>query len=444
MSCADRLLIISSGSICVCQTPLGQRKDGMIAYLLNHQQEDGGWGLHIESPSSMFGTVMSYTSLRILGLPADHPAVRQAHAFMMQHGGAVMAPSWCKFWLAVLGLYDWDGINSIPAEMWLLPRWFPFHPGKPSTTTAAAGQGSVYTQAGPVSDGSACLPVVCDWLAAGRLWCHCRMVYLPMCYLYCRRFCADAAKDPLLSALREELYTVPYEKVDWDGERHSVSPLDEYDPVTRLMKVLQNILAHYERRPFMWLRNKGLQFAIDYIHAEDLQTNYVDIGPVNKVGQSPNTGPADGGRWLDGQAADGGGVVSMQTLNMLCVFEQGGRECEAFKRHVGRLDDYLWVAEDGMKMQASAHTDTQATSTTTDWWHVPCCCAAAGLQRIAVLGHVVPGAGPDRGGTHARVPRGHEEGLQVSINLFTRRHHNHTSTSRSVLSRTRQHTDLIA
>lgn len=46
---------------------------------------------------------------------------------------------------------------------------------------------------------------------------------------------------------------------------------------------LQSMLAHYERRPWMWLRNLGLKFAIDYIHAEDLQTNYVDIGPVNKV-----------------------------------------------------------------------------------------------------------------------------------------------------------------
>lgn len=26
-------------------------------------------------------------------------------------------------------------------------------------------------------------------------------------------------------------------------------------------------------------------------------------------------------------------------------------DSEAFKRHCARLDDYLWVAEDGMKMQ---------------------------------------------------------------------------------------------
>ena len=48
-------------------------------------------------------------------------------------------------------------------------------------------------------------------------------------------------------------------------------------------QVLQNILAVYERRPIRWLRDWGTQFAIDYIHAEDKQTNYVDIGPVNKV-----------------------------------------------------------------------------------------------------------------------------------------------------------------
>ena len=27
----------------------------------------------------------------------------------------------------------------------------------------------------------------------------------------------------------------------------------------------------------------GLAFCLDYIRAEDVQTNYVDIGPVNKV-----------------------------------------------------------------------------------------------------------------------------------------------------------------
>lgn len=30
---------------------------------------------------------------------------------------------------------------------------------------------------------------------------------------------------------------------------------------------------------------------------------------------------------------------------------KGDTSCEAFQRHLHRIDDYLWVAEDGVKMQ---------------------------------------------------------------------------------------------
>ena len=35
-----------------------QHKQEMIRYLHNHQNKDGGFGLHIEGPSTMFGTVL--------------------------------------------------------------------------------------------------------------------------------------------------------------------------------------------------------------------------------------------------------------------------------------------------------------------------------------------------------------------------------------------------
>ena len=35
-----------------------QHKVEMRRYLANHQNEDGGFGLHIEGPSTMFGTVL--------------------------------------------------------------------------------------------------------------------------------------------------------------------------------------------------------------------------------------------------------------------------------------------------------------------------------------------------------------------------------------------------
>jgi cycloartenol synthase len=58
-------------------------------------------------------------------------------------GGATWITSWGKFWLAVLGVYSWDGQNPLPPEMWLLPynKW--------------TGIGMLHP---------------------GRFWCHCRMV----------------------------------------------------------------------------------------------------------------------------------------------------------------------------------------------------------------------------------------------------------------------------
>jgi lanosterol synthase len=35
--------------------------------------EDGGWGLHVESGSTLFGTSLNYTALRLVGVdPEDH------------------------------------------------------------------------------------------------------------------------------------------------------------------------------------------------------------------------------------------------------------------------------------------------------------------------------------------------------------------------------------
>jgi squalene cyclase len=75
--------------------------------------------------------------------------------------------SWGKFWLAVLGCYEWEGMNPITPEMWLLPH------------SAWSGVGYGHP---------------------GRYWCHCRLVYLPMSYLYGRR--ATGRITPLVESLK--------------------------------------------------------------------------------------------------------------------------------------------------------------------------------------------------------------------------------------------------
>uniref|UniRef100_A0A7S2U1C0 Terpene cyclase/mutase family member n=1 Tax=Lotharella oceanica TaxID=641309 RepID=A0A7S2U1C0_9EUKA len=268
--------------------PASKRR-AMRHYLTVHQQADGGWGTHIESPSTMFGTTLCYVALRLLGVSGDDPRSVKAQKFIKAQKGALYTASWAKFYLCLLGVMHWDGHCSIPAEFWMLPDWFPFHPG--------------------------------------RLWCHCRMVYLPMSYLYGKRFVyADAEKDPVTLALRKELYCEEYDGIDWDATRHWVAPMDNYSPKPWTMRYAQDLLAYWERYGgglLRMVRHWGMDYCIDYMAAEDLQTNFICIGPVNKV------------------------------LNMLCAWDHGGRKNDnpKFQRHLLRIPDYLWVAEDGMKMQ---------------------------------------------------------------------------------------------
>jgi squalene/oxidosqualene cyclase-like protein len=150
-----------------------------------------------------------------------------------------------------------------------------------------------------------------------------------MGYLYGARYVYEhAASDSTVQALRMELYCESYDSIDWIKTRHYIAPMDNYSSIPLVMKVAQNALARYETwsivQPFKnWVRQRGLRFSIDYLKAEDLQTNYIDIGPVNKV------------------------------LNMLCAYDDAGRQAAApsVQQHLARLADYLWIAEDGMKMK---------------------------------------------------------------------------------------------
>ena len=67
------------------------------------QNKDGGWGLHIEGPSTMFGTALNYVTLRLLGEGAEDglEAMEQARKWILDHGGATAITSWGKMWLSV-------------------------------------------------------------------------------------------------------------------------------------------------------------------------------------------------------------------------------------------------------------------------------------------------------------------------------------------------------
>ena len=109
-----------------------------------------------------------------------------------------------------------------------------------------------------------------------------------MGYVYCSRFAPDVSKDPLLQSLRKELYLENYDTIGFDLYRQKCAEIDEYSPLNPFMKVAQDILCVYEMiLPYVPLlqnlRKQAQSFALEYIHAEDFQTNSIDIGPVNKA-----------------------------------------------------------------------------------------------------------------------------------------------------------------
>lgn len=88
-------------------------------YLFKRQHpKDGGWGLHIEGQSTVFGTALNYVSLRLLGVSEEHPRMVKARGMLHALGGASHAPHWGKFWLSVLGVCEWSAVNPVPPELW--------------------------------------------------------------------------------------------------------------------------------------------------------------------------------------------------------------------------------------------------------------------------------------------------------------------------------------
>jgi cycloartenol synthase len=59
--------------------------------------------LHIEGPSTMFGSALTYVTLRLLGEGSDsgNGAMEKGRNWILEHGGATFITSWGKFWLSV-------------------------------------------------------------------------------------------------------------------------------------------------------------------------------------------------------------------------------------------------------------------------------------------------------------------------------------------------------
>ena len=101
--------------------------DLYMKYLLNEQQADGSWTIAPDHPGDVSTSVEAYLALRILGLPANAPAMERARGFILKCGGVARVRVFTRFFLAQFGLFPWDATPQLPAELILLPSWGPIN-----------------------------------------------------------------------------------------------------------------------------------------------------------------------------------------------------------------------------------------------------------------------------------------------------------------------------
>ncbi len=159
-----------------------------------------------------------------------------------------------------------------------------------------------------------------------------RQIFLPMSYIYSKRF--SYPLNPLTRQLRQELYTKPYESINFFANRNSISPRDNYHPKTWVLNSINWALVHVWN-PYL-RTNKIAHWAEDWtwnlIQREDENTDFADLGPVNAP------------------------------MNLLVCYLREGADSYSVRRHRERMHDFLWMKSEGMLMNGTNGVQTWDTS----------------------------------------------------------------------------------
>jgi len=102
-------------------------RDGAIQHILGEQRDDGTWALYQDAPGDLSTTIEAYVALRVLGVDAAQSAMQRALTFIRAQGGLAEARVFTKIWMALFGVYPWDGVPSMPPELVHFPPWMPFN-----------------------------------------------------------------------------------------------------------------------------------------------------------------------------------------------------------------------------------------------------------------------------------------------------------------------------
>lgn len=191
-----------------------QRK--CIEYLKRHQQEDGGWNCYYSGPSDVTATVKAYFAGKLAGCGPDEPWMVRARERALALGGITAVNCFAKFYFALMGQYDWEGLPAIPPELVLLPRWL---------------QVNIYEMS--------------SWV---------RAIVVPLSIVAALR--PDFSVPPEQGL--DELYVVPRDKVD-----HRLPRTDNF--WKNFFSRIDYLVRKYDLSPSRFLRGLALERAEDWV-----------------------------------------------------------------------------------------------------------------------------------------------------------------------------------
>jgi squalene-hopene/tetraprenyl-beta-curcumene cyclase len=99
-----------------------QRK--AVHHIFSMQLPDGGWNIYHGGPSEVNATIKAYLALKLAGVPVTDPRLLKARQVALSLGGVPRMNTFSRLYLALLGLFPWEYVPTIPCEVILIGKWF--------------------------------------------------------------------------------------------------------------------------------------------------------------------------------------------------------------------------------------------------------------------------------------------------------------------------------
>jgi squalene-hopene/tetraprenyl-beta-curcumene cyclase len=99
-----------------------QRK--AVNRIFSMQLPDGGWNIYLGGPSDVNATIKAYLALKLAGVRVTDWRMLRAREVALRLGGVPRMNTFSKLYLALIGLFPWEYVPTIPSEVLLIGKWF--------------------------------------------------------------------------------------------------------------------------------------------------------------------------------------------------------------------------------------------------------------------------------------------------------------------------------